>query len=65
MDGGLCVHRPDAYGTRSSAIVLLGRDPVSTRYYFGPGHPCENRMEDVTPLLAAEVPPRTPVEGTR
>jgi uncharacterized protein with NRDE domain len=51
-DGGLCVHLPHAhYGTRSSAIVLLGATPAATMYYYGEGHPCEGELEDVTSLL--------------
>jgi len=53
-DGGLCVHLPAShYGTRSSAIVLLGSSPAATRYYYGEGHPCEGALEDVTSLLTA------------
>jgi hypothetical protein len=51
-DGGLCVHLPHAhYGTRSSAIVLLGVAPQALKYYYVGGHPCEGELEDVTALL--------------
>lgn len=59
-DGGLCVHRPDErYGTRSSAIVMLAGEMAAgeagkPRYYHVVGHPCENRIEDVSALLAGE-----------
>lgn len=75
LDGGLCVHRPDEqYGTRSSAIVLLaqrgGRSNEfdryktlgATRYYAVEGHPCENPLFDVTPLLGREDAARAGVE---
>jgi uncharacterized protein with NRDE domain len=53
-DGGLCVHRPEErYGTRSSAIVLLP-SVGQAHFYYGRGHACENRMQDVSSLLRAE-----------
>lgn len=61
-DGGLCVHRPDEqYGTRSSSIVLLDA-AGHARLFYGRGHPCENRMADVSALLRREDSASAPVE---
>jgi uncharacterized protein with NRDE domain len=62
MDGGLCVHRTDEqYGTRSTAIVMLGHD-ARARFFYGRGHPCENGLTEVSALLAGEDSVRAAVE---
>lgn len=62
----LCVHAP-GYGTRSSALLLLGEaglsDPQSV-FRFADGAPCENEYEDHTPLLRDLDQGRPGVEGT-
>jgi uncharacterized protein with NRDE domain len=61
-DGGLCVHRPDErYGTRSSAVILLDR-AGGARFFYSNGHPCENRMAEVSGLLRREDSARAGVE---
>jgi len=62
LDGGLCAHRPaQAYGTRSSWIVMLGTALVEgelarplLRAYYIEGHPCEGELCDVSHLLRGE-----------
>ncbi|HME82501.1 MAG TPA: NRDE family protein [Candidatus Eremiobacteraceae bacterium] len=61
-DGGVCVHRPqERYGTRSSAIVTLAKGGPA-RFYYGRGHACENRMQDVSALFQREDTSRARVE---
>jgi len=70
LDVGLCVHRPDEhFGTRSSAIIMLGQPGsprqgyIPTRYYVVEGHPCTNPLKDVTALLREEDAMRARVES--
>jgi uncharacterized protein with NRDE domain len=45
-----CLHL-GGYGTRSSALLLLGARPGSERLWYADGPPCANRYEDFTSLL--------------
>ncbi len=45
-----CVHL-DGYGTRSSAILVLGDAPGTGRFWFAEGPPCRSEYDDFTPLL--------------
>jgi uncharacterized protein with NRDE domain len=52
--GGTCVHAPAfGYGTRSSAIVRLGRAAGNVQMWWSEGSPCQGRLEplDVAGLL--------------
>jgi hypothetical protein len=35
----LCLHM-DGYGTRSSSLIFLGRQPEEIEHFFAPGPPC-------------------------
>jgi uncharacterized protein with NRDE domain len=50
--GGVCVHA-DAlnYGTRSSTLLFLGKDPASTRLLWAEGHPCAAEYQSEDSLL--------------
>ncbi len=45
----MCVHTP-LYGTRSSAVILVGGS--ENRYYYGDGPACQSRLARVDHLLA-------------
>lgn len=47
----VCVHTDRGYGTVSSTILLLGRDPASDELHHAPGAPCTHRFDDHTELL--------------
>ncbi len=52
----VCVHLP-GYGTVSSSLLLLGRNPRESRYLYAPGPPCRVRYRDLTgPLLSTLLP---------
>jgi uncharacterized protein with NRDE domain len=40
----LCLHL-GAYGTRSSSLILMGREPSSVEHFFAPGPPCTTPFE--------------------
>jgi hypothetical protein len=44
--GGLCVHG-DGYGTRSSTVILVGRDGDVLGYHHADGPPCRTPLEPV------------------
>jgi uncharacterized protein with NRDE domain len=44
--GSLCVHG-DGYGTRSSTILLVGRDGNGVRYFHADGPPCRTPHAEV------------------
>ncbi|MGH0037854.1 MAG: NRDE family protein [Myxococcota bacterium] len=45
-----CIHL-DRYGTRSSALMVLGERVGDGRFWFADGPPCRREYEDFTPLL--------------
>jgi uncharacterized protein with NRDE domain len=48
----LCVHRPqENYGTRSSSIVFVAREPERSRMFHAEGPPCAARLADVSGIL--------------
>lgn len=47
----VCVHTDRGYGTVSSTILLLGRDPVHDELHHAPGAPCTTRFENHSALL--------------
>jgi len=48
----LCQHLGD-YGTRSSSLIFLGRDPASVSHFFAPGPPCTNAFAPASVPVAA------------
>jgi uncharacterized protein with NRDE domain len=46
-----CVHVADRYGTRSSLLLELARDPQSSRLWTADGPPCERPFENRSSLL--------------
>lgn len=46
-----CVHVADRYGTRSSLLLELARDPESSRLWTTDGPPCERPFENRSSLL--------------
>ena len=50
--GSPCVHA-GGYGTRSSTLIRIARDPGQSRLRHAPGAPCETEYEDHTGLLRA------------
>jgi len=50
-----CMHLgdvgPGGYGTRSSALLRLGRDPAAGELWWAEGPPCSTRYEDRSHLL--------------
>jgi hypothetical protein len=45
-----CIHL-DGYGTRSSALLVLGERVEDGRFWFADGAPCRRDYDDFTPLL--------------
>ena len=51
----LCVHLGE-YGTCSSSLIFMGRDPGRIEHFFAPGAPCTNSYQPVvTPFQVATV----------
>ncbi len=48
-----CIHMDPAYGTRSSAIVLLAPTLAASQLFVADGRPCTTPFEDRSDLLAA------------
>jgi uncharacterized protein with NRDE domain len=48
--GAACVHH-GGYGTRSSTLLLIDRDPAHSELHFADGPPCRADHRDLTPLL--------------
>jgi uncharacterized protein with NRDE domain len=48
-----CIHLDPVYGTRSAAILRLGRDLASSELLAADGPPCTAPLEDRSALLAA------------
>jgi uncharacterized protein with NRDE domain len=46
-----CVHLEATYGTRSSALILLGEHRQDSRFLFADGPPCVTPYDDFTSLL--------------
>ncbi len=40
----LCLHM-DGYGTRSSSLIFMGREPGRVEHFFAPGPPCKTDYE--------------------
>lgn len=56
-----CVHVPSFdYGTRSSAVVMLGGDPAEDRLYWSEGAPCTATFEDASEALRRLARPALP-----
>jgi uncharacterized protein with NRDE domain len=54
--GALCVHLEN-YGTRSSSIIVLGREPQEVRHFFADGPPCNAAFEPApTPVRESANP---------
>ena len=52
----MCVHaQPLNYGTRSSTLIELGRQPDQTRFLHAPGRPCETEFVDYAESVSALV----------
>ncbi len=49
---GACIHTA-GYGTRSSTLLSLSRQPAASRFLSAEGAPCENDFEDLSPQLRA------------
>lgn len=47
----VCVHTDRGYGTVSSSLLLLGRDPAADRLFHAAGPPCTTAFEDHSGLL--------------
>jgi uncharacterized protein with NRDE domain len=49
----MCVHAlPRNYGTRSSTLIELGREPGAVRFFHAPGRPCETAFVEHPELVA-------------
>ncbi|MGO9607777.1 MAG: NRDE family protein [Candidatus Binataceae bacterium] len=50
----LCLHL-DAYGTRSSSLIFLGREPGRIEHFFAPGAPCKTAYKPaIVPRSSAD-----------
>ncbi len=50
----LCLHM-DGYGTRSSSLIFVGREPGEVKHFFAPGPPCRT-AHAFAPLLDQPLP---------
>jgi uncharacterized protein with NRDE domain len=60
--GSVCVHH-GGYGTRSSTLLMLDRDPARSELRFADGPPCVADYRDLTSLLCELSPPGAAAVG--
>jgi uncharacterized protein with NRDE domain len=54
---GLCLHL-DGYGTRSSSLIFIGREPGRVEHFFAPGPPCRaSHAPAIRPVASSAAQP--------